>query len=198
MNTKQEVLEHLVDSTAIATVTTPVLMTLETIACGMPAELSLNSRILGAVFGYAGLSYAFKKGRDIWRKHFNITETNAEKEQGFTDTAYATTYNLIFGAPFYLLAGARDTEQIIYATLLSTGAFLIGGWPIGYLMSLYGELTGVRPSERISPRIRELPPSLKKTLFVAITAASMVLSVGIYHAVTQYQQTQQTQMSSQK
>lgn len=191
MKLKQELLEHIVDSTAITTAVTPALMTIETAVCGMSAEVSFNSRILGAALGYAGLSYLFKKGRSGWRKLFNITEKHSEKTQQFMDTAYSMTYNFILSPPFYWIAGARDVSEIVYGTLFSTAAVITFGGPVGYLIDLYGELTGLRSSERISPRIRNLSTSLKKTLFVAITATSIALSAGIYSLASHYQNNQE-------
>jgi len=177
---REEAKQHVVDSTAILTIGTPISAAMEVGLAGMSDEVSINARLIAAGLTYGGFGSIFSRGRDLWRKEFKITDTTREKIQLAHDTAYLTSLNLALNPIFYYVSGSRDWKEIAIGTAAATGlTFLIGG-SAGYTLDAIRDLTGVKKSQRVPIKIRNLSPKIKKGLAALILAGSLGLTAGIY------------------
>lgn len=173
---------HAVDTTALLTASNPIFSALEVTACGMSDELSIHARLLATGTAYAGIGTLFRMGRDFSRRIFEINDQTKERTQGIHDTLYAMGFNLLISPPMYILAGARSLKEIAAGTALGVGFGLAGGWPMGYAIDVFSDLTGLQKSERKSyPEIiRKQKSKIKKGLAVSLTLGSIALMSGIY------------------
>jgi len=171
---------HLVDTTAILSSTNPVFSAMEIGVSRMPDQVSIDSRLVVAGLSYAGLGFAYSRGRDLSRKFFHINNQTNEKVQTFHDSAYTFTFNLTM-IPIYLSQGA-DLKQAIIGGV--SGAILgIGLGPVmGYSIDTARDLTGLQNCERVTypDSIRRQRPVLKKSLATLLAAGSIAAMVGIY------------------
>lgn len=173
---KKLMLEHMVDSTAIATVVTPIFASFEKLAMGTSDDVSINARLLGAGLLYGGMGTLFSKGRSILRNKLGITQAHPERVQRNIDRAYTTGYNLAICPAFYYIAGSRSINEIAIGTGISVGFSLLSGGMIGYAVDGFRDLAGLENSERLSTRVQKMPPTRKKGLAAALVAGSMALT----------------------
>lgn len=171
---------HLVDSTAINVTVTPIFTIFETSVAGMSDENSLNARTLAVTLNYAGLGRVFSKGLDISRKLFNINPETSEKIKQLHDAVYAVGYCAVLQPPFYYAAGVRNLKEIAIGTAVGMGLALCIGGPVGHTVDSFRDLTGLQKSERVPNFIRKQNSKIKKGIAVALTAASIGLTAGIY------------------
>ncbi len=148
--------KHLVNTTAIQTVVSPLLAYVETSIAGMSNETSLNARLLGAGLGYAGLGFIYAKGLHLSRKIFEIKEDSLERLKQVHDTLFSLAYCSALQPALYLVAGSRDFGEIATSTMGALGISLIIGGPVGYSIDLFGEFSGVRRNERVSNSLEAL------------------------------------------
>ncbi len=64
--------KHLVDSTALLIVGTPVYGAVETLIAGMNNTTSYHARMLGGAIIFAGAGSLYTKGMDLSRKFFGV------------------------------------------------------------------------------------------------------------------------------
>lgn len=171
--------QHLVDSTAINVACTPVWGALEQLS-GLSQEQSIHARSLGVVLTYAGLGLVMAQGRDSWHRYFSINDATEGAVQQGHDMAYAGVFNMLFSPVFYYAAGSRDALEIVAGTLVATGAGILFGGCIGYMIDLYRDLAGVKKSERVPVCIRERNSAIKKSLAVGLIVASLAATAGVY------------------
>jgi len=168
--------QHLVDATGLAVVFNPVFAVLETFVSRMPDATSLNARILGTIFAYAGFAAAYSRGMDFSRKHFKVTE----KGKKIHDTLYGMSFNLMFGPAFYFAAGARDLKEIAAGTAAGILFGLISGGPVGYSIDAYRDFTGIKESVRLPNIVKNLSKNYKRLLAATIFAASLGSPLAVY------------------
>lgn len=168
--------QHVIDSTALLTIVTPLSVPLEVFAAGMSNEHSLNARLLGVGLVYAGEGALFAKGMDLSRYLFRV---NPEKPK-LHDTLYTMAFSGVAAPLFYLGAGVRDPNQITIGAASAVVASIPFGAPVGYTVDLFRSLTGIRESERIPSRIRNLGSKTKMGLAALAVAGSLAVTGGLY------------------
>jgi len=178
---------HLADSTAILTESNPFFTAVEVGLAGMSDAMSMNARFLATGLVYGGMGSVFAKGRDLWRKKFNINDETAEKIQHAHDIAYTTALNLVVTPPMYavsqMLAGEDlDPSKIAIGALTATGLGAANGSIMGYAVDVFRDLTGLRECNRKSyPNIIKRQSSkVKKGIAAGLIAASIGTMAGIY------------------
>ena len=181
-NLADKIKEHIVDSTALNTLVNPIFGTLETCVYGMSDEISINARLLGSGLIYAGMGSVISKGRELYRKKFDITSKTSESLQAFHDAVYFGVFNGVFGPLFYFASGSRNIEEITYGTLGAIATGIGSGWPTGYAIDVYKDLTGFTECNRKSyPKfIKNAHPKVKKMLAGALAIGSIAIMAGIY------------------
>ncbi len=184
---------HLVDSTAMLAIGTSVSAAMEVGIAGMSDDVSINARLLAAGLTYAGMGSVFSRGRDLWRMGFGITDKTREKIQGIHDIAYMTALNSAISPIFYYISGSRDWKEIVIGTAGIAALNLSLGWPAGYTIDLFRDLTGIKKSERIPSRIRNLGSGTKKGLATLALAGSLAVTAGIYGLTQDKNETYQPQ-----
>ncbi len=197
MTTKDNLVKHLVDSTAMMTIVNPVMAAMEVSPIvGMTNQTSINARGLGTLLTFAGLSYVYTRGRELSKKTFRITKQTSEKVKQLHDTLYTIGYCVALSPPFYLAAGSRDFKEIAMGTLVSGVSEFILGSPTGYAVDSFKDFAGIEESERLPAPIKRQSSRVKKGLIVLVTAASIATLVGIYstnnYINSNYQNQEQT------
>jgi hypothetical protein len=170
---------HIVNSTAILAVTTPVYAGLETLISGMTNEASINARTLAAATIYGGLGFVIAKGREIYQGILDIDKTS-ERLIRSHDRKYAFLFNIASSPFFYWLAGSKNLKEIAIG---SVGAGLVGyvtGDKMGYAMDAYKDLVGIEKSERLPIVVSKLNKKNKLLLAASLTALSLGTTYGIY------------------
>jgi len=108
MKLKDNLVKHLVDSTAQINIANPVLAFLEVSPIvGMTSDTSLNARKIGTALTYLGMGFVYSKGRDTSKKFFSINEKSSEKAKQLHDTLYTLGYCVAISPLFYLAAGSE-------------------------------------------------------------------------------------------
>ena len=181
---------HVVDSTALMAVSTPVFAAFETDCAGMTDENSLNARLLAVGLTYAGMGSLFSKGLDVSRKLFKIKPETKEKMKQLHDAAYATAYNLVICPPFYYVAGVREPEQIALGTAAGMGFALVMGGPMGYAVDAFRDLTGLKKSERLPELVSKQNSKVKRGLAALLVGGAIALTAGIYSSTPNKQDVQ--------
>ncbi len=165
--------QHIVDSTAILVIGTPISAGFETGLAGMSDDVSLNARFIATGLTFGGMGSIISKGRDIWRKGFNVNDETKEIIQQTYDAAYLTTINSILGPIFYYVSGSRDWEEITIGTGAAALLSLTMGGPAGYTIDAVRDLTGIKSSKRIPESISNLGSRSKKSLVALAIAGSL-------------------------
>lgn len=173
---------HVVDSTALLTLSHPFFTAFETMIAGMSTDISMNTRLYITGLTYLGLGYLTGKGRDFSRKTFNITDKTKERIQFIHDSVYLAAINLPISAGLYFAAGETDLEKIAIGTGMGIAFGAVMGPGVGYVIDAYRDLTGLKKCERWAyPKaIRNLNSKIKKGLAIALTAVSIGLMGLVY------------------
>lgn len=183
---KQNLRQHLTDSSAILIESTPIFAALETGIAGMSNDVSVNARLYAMSLAYAGFGFAYGEGRDLWRKMFHVTQESKEKIQGICDFAYAAAFNSIAGPAIYYLSGCRDLKEAAIGTACGVGFGALNAWFIGYAIDGFRDLTGFKECIRHSyPNIiKKQSPKIKAGLAALLVAGSLALTSEVYHLNT--------------
>lgn len=185
---------HFVDSTALLAESTPVFAAFEVGLSGMSDEVSLNARLLAAGLTYfAGMGWAYSKGRDLYRKLLDVKETSKEGVQTFHDAVYTgPIFNAVVAPLIYLRAGARDPKEIAIATAAAVVFGAANGPFLGYAIDIGRDLTGLRNCERPSypESLKRMGSKTKMGLAALLTAGTIALTAGIYSATPEQQESQ--------
>ncbi|MDD5192498.1 MAG: hypothetical protein PHH54_06465 [Candidatus Nanoarchaeia archaeon] len=181
---KNKLKEHLIESTAMLAESTPLYSIYEKVT-GMSHELSINARLLSAGLTYFGLGYIFEKGRESSRKFFNITEKTSEWIQWPHDAVYTGLFSAALAPFVYFLCGSRSTKEIGIGTGCAFALGLVNGYPIGYAIDAFKDLTGLGNCERKTyPNfIKKQPSKIKKAIAVGLVAGSLAVTGGIYSLI---------------
>lgn len=179
---KENLKQHVVDTTAILAESTPIFAAYETALAGMSDEVSINARLIAAGLGYVGFGSLLTRGRDLWRSKFNITDETKEKIQVLHDTLYLGAFNLVGGPLLYYASGSRDPKEIAIGTALAIGVGSVNGAPLGYAVDTFRDLIGLKECNRESyPNIVKKQSSrVKKGIAAGLVAASIGATAGIY------------------
>lgn len=174
---KKGLAEHLVDSSAIVTVSNPLFTAIEITAGGMSNDLSQKARTLGILTLYGGVSFLIDKGRRVSRRIFKITQESRERAQWLHDTLYLATFNALTAPGFYYFAGARTFREYAVGTLGAIGFGLFGGGLMMYAKDAFRDLLGLETCRRRAypDLVRRQNPKIKKGLAVAVAAGSLAL-----------------------
>lgn len=179
--TKDSIKKHLIDSTAISTVTNTVMAPLETLVCGMSNDVSISARILGTTLTFVGMGSLYSKGRELSKELFNITEKTSEKIKALHDIAYTSGYLLATTPLFYYASGSRDITEIATGTIASAAVGLLAGAPTGYIIDTYRDFTEIEKSERLPNCLKNRSSKVKKSLATLITAGAVATTATFYH-----------------
>ena len=104
-----------------------------------------------------------------------------------------TALNSAISPIFYYISGSRDWKEIVIGTAGIAALNLSLGWPAGYTIDLFRDLTGIKKSERIPSRIRNLGSGTKKGLATLALAGSLAVTAGIYGLTQDKNETYQPQ-----
>ncbi len=188
---------HIIDSTTMLTESTPIYAAYEKLLVGMSDDVSINARVYAAGLLYGGLGFALAKGRDLSRNMFKITDKTKEIIQISHDFAYLAAFNLVTSPLLYYASGSRDPLEIAWGSALAVGVGAANGIPLGYAVDLFRDLTGIKKSERVPTKIRNLGSKTKRGLATLALAGSIVLTAGIYaitpDKIENYQQKQKAE-----
>tara|TARA_Y100000310_G_scaffold68970_2_gene64313 strand:+ start:20024 stop:20596 length:573 start_codon:yes stop_codon:yes gene_type:complete len=173
---------YVVDSTALLTETFPVFAAWEVGVVGMSNDVSINAKMVATGLVFGGSGWAMGKGRDLWRRSFNIVDSTKEKVQAAHDFLYQVAFNSVFLPPFYYASGERDLETLAIASGTGVAVAATNGLALGPFMDMYRDLTGLKECERsIYPRfIKNQSPITKKAIATGLVAGSVGLMGLIY------------------
>ena len=138
---------HVVDTTALLASTGPIYAASEVFIAGMTDEVSIGSRLTIAGISYAGIGFAFAKGRDLSRKLFKITGESKERAQLIHDFGYTSAFNLVVAPIIYLSMGA-DIKQAAVGGVAAAGLSVIYGPIMGYAIDASRDLMGIETCDR--------------------------------------------------
>ena len=172
--------QHIVDSTALIVVASPIASVMEVFTTTMTNDISIRARFFAAGLVYAGIGSLLARGRDGWRKLFKVTQKSKEKVQYVCDAVYGAVFNLGFQPVFYYIAGSRDITQIATLTVIGMGLGTLTGGIIGHSIDVFRDLTGIKESERLPKYIKELGPKMKIAVAAGLITAFFGISSGIY------------------
>jgi len=211
--------KHWVDCTAINTFAVPICAAMETSAkiCDfmnkyipyvdvnpVSDNISLITRAYAVGLGYLGLASLLSKGRNASRKLFKIKKDSGEFLQWLHDTPYLIGFNAIVNPVLYYLSGSRDLKEVIGGTLALSFFSAFAGYPIGYTIDVFKDLTGLESCERrLYPNfIKNQSPKIKKGLAALLVTVAIAATVGVYaltpnknHQTLENISTQSTQSS---
>ena len=174
---------HFVDSTSLNAAANPIYSAFEVGIAGMSDEVSIAARSIATGLTYfAGMGWAFGKGRDIWRRNFKINDNTKEQIQGLHDALYASAFTLLVVPPLYLASGVNDIRQLAIGTGTAVIVGMVHGPLLGYAVSVGRDLTGLEACHRrtFPDFVRKSDSKIKKGLGLTLVAASIGLMAGIY------------------
>ena len=179
---KDNLVYHVVDSTAIWAETTPLYAAFEIWVAGLPEDVSQNARIISVGVMYCGLGFMYGKGRDIWRRVFRINQKTKERTQQLHDLAYTGVYSLILSPPIYLASGANSLKEIVAGTALAVVLGAANGPILGYAVDLLRDLTGLRECRRPSypNTLKNHGKGIKKGIASLLVAGTIGLTALVY------------------
>jgi len=187
-------MNHAIDTTALLAEVHPISAIVE-VASGMSVDASINARIFSTYINYLGLGYLFSKGRDFSRYKFGIASDTPEKIQRLHDALYTSATTFAVAPPIYAVSNYFAKEDIdFYKIGISTLALAVvaffNGWPVGYAVDVFRDLTGVKECERSSyPKIlKKQTPKMKKAIAAGLIAASLGFTGLVYSLASNKQQ----------
>ena len=176
----REAKKYVVDSTAVLSASTPIFAGLEMLVMQIPAENSVNARLLSAKLTYMGMGYAVGKAREFYLKMMQVSDQTSKSAKFLYDAAYVALFNMAVTPPFYYYSGVHDIKKIVFGTAIAIGVGLVSGGPVGYVIDAYRDLTGIQESRRLPAFVKNMNPRLKLGLATALTAAALGITVKIY------------------
>ena len=181
---KEGFTHHVLDSTAIMTESNPIFAASEVVVSGMSYDASLNARLFVTAGTFAGAGWLYGKGRDVWRKTFQVTDQTKERIQQIHDGVYAATFSTLTMPFVYLLSGAKDLKEIAIGTASAVAIGAVNGIPLGYSIDLFRDLTGLQSSARVPKLIQERSLVTKKSLAALLVGTSLGLTATVYKTFT--------------
>jgi hypothetical protein len=179
---KDNLRDHIVDSTVLLAESFPVFAAYEIYIVGMSLDVSQNSKMLAAGLTFAGLGWAFGKGKKLWDKAFDIVGQTKERVKSMRDFLYLAAFNLAALPPIYYVSGERDLEKLAVGTGIGMGVRGLNGLVLGPYLEMFRDLIGLKPCERrYYPKvIRNQSSTVKKTMAAGLVAGSAGLMGLIY------------------
>lgn len=190
---------HLVDSTAVATVATPMFAVVETVpwavyektgllseriadTVSLPHDISFKAKLLGAAAIYGGIGWLVKETRKVSRDFFNITQKSNEKIQRWHDRLHLATFNLCVSPVIYYASGSRSLQELAFPMTLAVGIGLVSGGLNGFAIDSYEDLFGLEECERerYPAVVKRQRPIVKKGLAALVTASVIGVSSLFY------------------
>ncbi|MAG20424.1 hypothetical protein CL618_03255 [archaeon] len=176
--------KHVSDCTALCALNHPLLAISEVTWNGMSDKVSMNARLLGTGLAFGGMGSIMARCRDYSRKVFNVTD---KEEDVITkhDKYFLAGWNLTTTPGFYFLAGSRDLDELVKASIFVTVYGAVTGDWWGYATDVFRDLIGVEECERTSypDLIRKQSPLVKKGIAVGLGATSVGL-LGLIYSIT--------------
>ncbi len=179
---------HLIRTTAMASECNPIFALFEVGVAGMSNETSIYARLIGTGLGYLGMGFIYDRGRDKLKEVFKITKDSSEKAKSFFDICYGTTFSLAWTPILYAASGVRDLRELGYGVLCATVFGGINGFPIGYAIDSFNDLTSTGECNRkFYPNIvRKRHPHIKKGIAAGLAVASIGATGLIYSGNSYY------------
>jgi hypothetical protein len=152
----------------------------------MSETASQTGRKIGAISFYGGMGFLINGGRRASQNLFKITKESKERTKKVHDALYVAVASAAM-TPAYLKVTELVTNETIdpptvaLATTIATAIGIFGGTFIGQSIDTYEDLMGVRKSERLHKKIRNLGKKTKIGLVALLTAAALGTTAGIYH-----------------
>ena len=167
--------DYVTTNIALNTESQPFFALYEVFVVGMSNEISQNSRLMGFVLGFAGLSEVYKRGRELFKKVLRISDKTSELAHIIYDASYCGLFSLAFLPPIYYAAGSRDLNEIAAGTGCGIMLGVINGAPAGYALDVFKDLTGLEECKRRSyPEfIKKQNPKIKKVIAAGLVALSI-------------------------
>jgi len=179
--------KHLIDTTGLSLVATPIFALIETTKGEMSFLESIYSRAGATATGYLGKAFIYSRGRDIIRNFFNINDKTSEVVQTTTDAIYSGLFNFALGMGIYTFTTNKDlgslVESSFWAGLVGTGVGPIGG----YVIDVFRDLTGIQKCERdlYPKKIKNLGNREKKIALGFVSAGLVGLTTIVYGLTSQ-------------
>jgi hypothetical protein len=183
--TKENIKDHLINSTGMLVASNPLYMGIESGVSGLSKEICLNSRVLAAATVYCGIGQLYKKGRDGWRKTFNVTADSKEFVQDLHDRGYGLAFNAAFAPSFYFVAGSRNIKEIALASVVAGITGLFTGPVNGYGIDMARDLVGKEECKRkfYPDLIKKQNLKIKKAVAAGAIVGSLALCGAIYSLI---------------
>ncbi len=173
--------QHLTDSLSIVAVSVPLFSFLDNVVVGMSDEHAIKTRLIAAGICFGGIGGLLGYGRDLSKRALKITTETEERYQQLHDMTFMAASSLVLNPLLYLGSGNRDFKEIATGTALAVVVGFVSGGLYGYALDLFRDLTNYEASERIPPRIHNLPHKTKGALATGIVAVSIGSAGVIYH-----------------
>ena len=172
--------KYLAENTAIISFVTPVFAGLETMLIGMNNDDSIRARAISTAAVYCGLGTLYSRGRDKFRKKFNVNSDDSETRIQLYDIFYGFVFNIFAAPTFYYLAGCRDLKEIFMGAATGIAIGITTAGATGYSIEAYRALTGVETSKRLPNFVSKLSAREKVFLATLLTTISLASTCEIY------------------
>lgn len=174
-----KVKERAVETTAVITLFTPLLATIETRIAEMTNHVSIKSRIGNGLLNFLTIPLILE-GREYSKSLFKITEQTPERTKKLHDSLYASAVALITKPAVYIAAGESDWQKILLGTGIGMAIGYVIGSPVLYFVDVFKDLVGIKASERTPKWINKFSKNAKKRIAAGIIVASLGLTALIY------------------
>ncbi len=167
---KERLKYRVVDPTGMLVESTPIFAAFENGIVGYTNAVSRNVRLFAAGAAYLGLGKLLTKGREYSRERFNITEDSLERVQHIHDALYTGVFNLLISPPMYTISQILEGQTIDFkkmkvATGLAIATGILNGGPMGYVIDIFRDFTGVEENNRLPNSLGGLANTAKKAYF---------------------------------
>ncbi len=170
----------MVNALTAAAVCTPIFAGLEVLAADMSNETSWNARLVSLGVIVAGGAERFTNGLERSREQ-TVGATATNRDLLKHDAVYSARFNLVTSPFFYFACGSRSVSEIAIGTIVVTVLGYILGGRYGYILDTAHDLTGVQPTERTHPLLKDKSARAKKTIAAMGVTASAAATALIYH-----------------
>lgn len=172
---------HVVDTTGMLATTFPLCSAVEVFINRMSNQVSRGAKYFGAELSYAGLGFAFAKGRDVSRRVFGVNDQSSELVKGVHDGLYTAAFNVV-ATPFIYWAQGADFKEGLLGGVSMAVLSPVTGPLAGYGIDVMRDLTGLGECNRSSypDVVKNRSPAVKKGLAALLAAGSIAAMGGIY------------------
>lgn len=164
--------EHLASACGIVSVGNPLWAYFETQLMNRSPEVSFDSKVIGTIANFAGISYFYNQGRKCAMKLARIREGD-KKKLAVVDTIYAGFFSMCYSMVNFSFLGERDAQELAKISLIAAGLnFFPMGIINGYAIDVAKDLFGVEKSNRIPRFLSEQKSYVKKAIGFSLAALS--------------------------